>query len=89
MEEIGGKLNNLLKKERYGYSWMFTSTAKKTVEGEGEEKKGTHRSIVYTVAVLVQLIWMIFLLWEIAWIFSKNLNVDMDHPSWGVEVVVS
>ena len=70
---------------------MFTCTTKKTIEGEEEEeeeKKGTHRSVVYTVAVIVQLIWMIFLLWEIGWILTKNLNVDMDHPSWGVEVVV-
>ena len=58
------------------------------VEGKEEKKKGTLRSAVYTIAVLVEIIWMIFLLWEIGWILTKNLNVFTGNPFWEVEVVV-
>ena len=63
------------------------STTKKTVE-EDEEKKGTLRSIVYTIAVLVETVWMIFLVWEVVWIITWNLNVYMGQSNWEVIVVV-
>ena len=63
------------------------STLKKTVEGE-EEKKGTLRSVVYTCAVLVEIIWMIFLVWEVFWILTWNLNVYTGQANWEVIVVV-
>ena len=63
------------------------STTKKTGEGE-EDKKGTLRSVVYTIAVLIEVIWMIFLVLELIWILTQNLNVDQDKPNWDVIVVV-
>ena len=63
------------------------STTKKTVE-EDEEKKGTLRSVVYTIAVLVETVWMIFLVWEVVWILTWNLNVYMGQSNWEVIVVV-
>ena len=63
------------------------STAK-VEEEEQEEKKGTLRSVVYTIAVLVEVIWMIFLVWEIIWILTRNLNVWTGQANWGVIVVV-
>ena len=63
------------------------STTKKTVE-EDEEKKGTLRSVVYTIAVLVETVWMIFLVWEVVWIITWNLNVYMGQSNWEVIVVV-
>ena len=64
------------------------STTKKTVE-EDEEKKGTLRSVVYTIAVLVETVWMIFLVWEVVWILTWNLNVYRGQSNWEVIVVVS
>ena len=63
------------------------STAK-VEEEEQEEKKGTLRSVVYTIAVLVEVIWMIFLVWEIIWILTRNLNVYTGQANWEVIVVV-
>ena len=63
------------------------STTKKTVE-EDEEKKGTLRSVVYTIAVLVETVWMIFLVWEVVWIITWNLNVYRGQSNWEVIVVV-
>ena len=63
------------------------STAK-VEEEEQEEKKGTLRSVVYTIAVLVEITWMIFLVWEVVWILTRNLNVYTGKANWEILVVV-
>ena len=60
------------------------STTKKTEE----EEEGTLRSVVYTTAVLVEVIWMIFLVWEVFWILTRNLNVFTGQANWEIIVVV-
>ena len=57
-------------------------------EEKEEDSKVSRRSIVYTIAVLVQALWIIFLIWEIVWILTKGMDIDMDHPHWNVIVVV-
>ena len=65
------------------------SGTKETVEEDEEKKaKGTLRSVVYTIAVLVEIVWLVFLAWEVVWIITWNLNVYRGQSNWEVIVVV-